>query len=199
MKSPLPDITPVRWGSTRLVRHPDEHDREDVMTKSAAEDQAFHVFRAALRAVTGCDSHTLAEGLMGEFDRALPLPSGSASTLVASVVEGMSKATVGGPFADASVVEQHDVFRRMLESDDALVREVANLVVPFCAFAYWSDAIRWQEPSTRVDDVDPSELPPWREIGFPGASNGHLGTFRRGVPRGFRVSADEREGAWEDA
>jgi hypothetical protein len=169
-----------------------------VTTDGAGEDQAFHLFRAALRAVTGCDSPTLAEGLMGEFDRALPLPSGSASTLVASVVDGVSEAAVGRPFADATVADQHDVLRRMLESDDALVREVANLVVPFSAFAYWSDAIRWQDASTRVDDVaDPSELPPWREIGFPGTSNGHLGTFRRGVPRGFRASADEREGAWD--
>lgn len=163
------------------------------MTEQTAENATLNVFVQALRAITGVANVPLAEGLIRDFDRALPLPSGTVSSLVASLVDLVADGTIDRPFVGATIGQQHAVLRAMLESDDAGVRQVVNRIAAFSAFACWSDAGRED-----VERDGAADMPWWGQIGYPGRSDGYLDVYRRGVPDGFRAHADDdqEEARW---
>jgi hypothetical protein len=145
-------------------------------------------FAAAVEAVTGAADGPAAEWIIHEFDRALPpLPGKIAVTAaVAAVLDARTVTGGHGPrFAQATPDRRRVVLREMVVGSEPDMRQVANQLIPFCAFAYWTDATL-AEPAT----PDGPKLPRWADAGFPGPSHGYADSYTQGGPRGFRAMTD---------
>ncbi|MEX2290947.1 MAG: hypothetical protein WD794_11560 [Mycobacteriales bacterium] len=145
-------------------------------------------FTAAVEAVTGVPDEPAAAWIIREFDRALPpLPEQVAVTAaVAAVLDAHTVAGAHGPrFAQVSPDDRRAVLRAMVLGSEPDMRQIANQLIPFCAFAYWTDATL-DEPAT----PDGPRLDRWREVGFPGPSHGYADSYTQGGPSGFAAMTD---------
>lgn len=145
-------------------------------------------FTAAVEAVTGIVDEAAAAWIIHEFDRALPpLPEQVAVTAaVAAVLDAGTVAGGHGPlFAGASADQRRSVLREMVMGDDPDIRQIANQLIPFCAFATWNDA-------TLPEPARPGGpgLARWDDIGFPGPSHGYADSYSEGGPEGFAPMTD---------
>ena len=160
-------------------------------TTLAAAQTPAHVedtFTAAVEAVTTYTSRPTARWVIHEFDRALPpLPDEVAVT--AAVTALLDARTVAEAYAPtykmATADQRRDVLGDMVKDSEPAIRQVANQLIPFCAFGYWSDA-SMEQPSS----PDGPTLARWDRVGFPGPSHGYLDTYRDGGPAGFRPMTD---------
>lgn len=121
----------------------------------------------------------VARWIIREFDRALPpLPDRSVTAAVAAVLDAYTVKGAHGPtFADAPPQGRLDALGDMMKDEQADIRQIANQILPFASFAYWSDA-SMDRPSTPGDT-----MPQWTEIGWSGPSHGHLEDFMDGWPQ----------------
>ena len=145
-------------------------------------------FTAAVEAVTGAADQAAAHWIIGEFDRALPpLPGKIAVTAaVAAVLDAKTVSGGHGPrFAHATPDQRRSVLRDMVLGDEPDIRQIANQLLPFCAFAYWTDATL-DEPARPGGP----RLDRWATIGFPGPSHGYAHTYTDGSPSGFAAMTD---------
>jgi hypothetical protein len=145
-------------------------------------------FVAAVEAVTGAADGPTADWIIHEFDRALPPLPGKVvvTAAVAAVLDARTVSGGHGPrFAQATPDQRRAVLREMVVGEDPDMRQLANQLIPFCAFAYWSDATL-DEPAT----PDGPKLPRWAEIGFPGPSHGYADSYTQGSPSGFAAMTD---------
>jgi hypothetical protein len=141
-------------------------------------------FVALIEAVTTVPDEKTASWVIAEFDKALPpLPEGSPSAAVATLLDARTVIGAhGATFATADPDARRAVLADMLKDPSADIRQVANQILPFSSFAYWSDA-------TLEKPAKPGgkRLPQWKEIGFPGPSHSYLDSYRDGSPRSFRA------------
>lgn len=125
--------------------------------------------------------------IVAEFDKALPpLPEGSPSAAVAAVLDAYTVQTGNGPtFATTSDEGRIAALEAMVKDPEPAIRQIANQVLPFASFAYWSDA-------AIGDPAQPGgpRLPHWDTAGFSGPSHGRLDTYLQGLPPGFEASWD---------
>lgn len=140
-------------------------------------------FTAAVEAVTGAADEPTARWIIHEFDRALPpLPNRVAVTAaVAAVLDAQTIANGQGlRFATATADQRRQVLRSMVLGDDPDLRQIANQLIPFCAFGYWND-------STLDEPAVPGgpRLARWDAVGFPGPSHGYADSYTDGGPAGF--------------
>lgn len=145
-------------------------------------------FTAAVEAITGAADEPTARWVIHEFDRALPpLPNQVAVTAaVAAVLDAQTVAGAHGPrFATVTPDQRRQVLRSMVLGDDPDMRQVANQILPFCAFGYWNDATL-EEPAVPGGP----RLARWDAAGFPGPSHGYADTYTDGGPAGFAPMTD---------
>ena len=140
-------------------------------------------FIAAVEAITTVAHTEAARWVIREFDRALPpAPNQVAVTsAVAALLDAQTVAAGYGPsFTSATPPQRRVVLGNMVKNSDATVRQIANQLIPFCAFGYWSDA-------TLPPPAQPGgpTLARWAEVGFPGPSHGYLDTYTADGPPGF--------------
>ena len=159
-------------------------------TAAAAAQTVSHVedtFTAAVEAITTAASRPTAQWVIHEFDRALPpLPDQVAVTAaVTAILDARSMAEYAVPFAIATPDQRRDVLGDMVKDSDPAIRQVANQLLPFCAFGYWCDATM-DEPAQPGGPT----LPRWDSVGFPGPSHGYLETYTDGGPANFRPMTD---------
>ena len=160
-------------------------------TALAAAQTPAHVedtFTSAVEAVTTYVSRATAQWIIHEFDRALPpLPEKVAVTAaVTALLDARTVAEAYAPmFKMATPDQRRDVLGDMVKDTEPAIRQIANQLIPFCAFGYWSDA-SMAEPSS----PDGPTLPRWDRVGFPGPSHGYLDTYRDGGPPGLRPMTD---------
>ncbi len=160
-------------------------------TALAAAQTPTHVedtFTAAVEAITTDASRATARWVIHEFDRALPpLPEKVAVTaVVTAILDARAVAEGHAPtFVLATPAQRRDVLGDMVKDSDPAIRQVANQLIPFCAFGYWSDAVM-AEPAT----PDGPTLPRWDRVGFPGPSHGYLDTYNDDGPHGFSAMTD---------
>ncbi len=100
---------------------------------------------------TGEDDATVpvvAAWLVAEFDKALPpLPSGSPSAAVAAILDAY--AVQGGhgiTFASSPPEGRRVVLEALVKDGDPAMRQLANQLLPFAGYAYWSD-VALEEPA----------------------------------------------------
>lgn len=168
---------------------------EDRWVRAAAAQTAPTVeadFIALVAAVNGVPDDgdgvaTVGRWVLTEFDKALPpLPEGGPSAAVASILDAYAVRTASGPtFASASMEGRHAALEAMVKDPDPAIRQVANQVLPFAAFAYWSD-VALGEPATPGG----TRPPQWEVAGYLGPSHGHGDTYQDGSPEGFRPRRD---------
>lgn len=144
-------------------------------------------FTALVEAVTTVADAAAGAWIVGQFDRALPpLPSASPSAAASAVLDAFTLRAGQGPsFAGASPEGRRAVLRDMVKDPLPDVRQLANQLIPFAAFAHWSDATL--SAPARPGGPRP---PQWGRIGFPGPAHDHLATYRRDGPPGFRPADD---------
>lgn len=144
-------------------------------------------FTAAVEAITTVADNATARWVIHEFDRALPpLPDKVVVTAaVAAILDARSIAEHGVPFAVATPDQRRDVLGDMVKDSDPAIRQVANQLIPFCAFGYWCDATM-DEPA----HPDGPTLQRWDEVGFPGPSHGYLETYTDDGPPIFHPMTD---------
>lgn len=145
-------------------------------------------FTAAVEAITTDADGATARWVIGEFDRALPpLPDKVAVTAaVAAILDARTVAEGYAPtFATADPEQRRDVLAKMVKDTDPAIRQVANQLIPFCAFGYWCDATL-DEPAR----PDGPTLERWDRVGFPGPSHGYLDTYTDDGPPGFQAMTD---------
>ena len=145
-------------------------------------------FTAAVEAVTTAADGATARWVIREFDRALPpLPDRVAVTAaVAAILDARTVAEGYGPtFTTATPDQRREVLAKMVKDSDPAIRQVANQLIPFCAFGYWSDA-SMDQPSR----PDGPKLARWGRVGFPGPSHGYLDSYTDGGPPGFDPMTD---------
>jgi hypothetical protein len=108
-------------------------------------------FTALVEAVTTVGDEATAAWIIAEFDTALPpLPGPSTSSAVAAVLDAYT--VQGGhhlSFAGADPEQRRAVLEAMVKDDSPDIRQIANQVIPFASFAYWSDA-SLGEPAQRA-------------------------------------------------
>lgn len=160
------------------------------LLEAAAAQTPGHVqqtFVALVEAVTTDPDETTAAWIVGEFDRALPpLPDGSPSATVAALLDTYTVQGGHGPsFAASDPDARRAVLGDMVKDPSPDIRQVANQVIPFSSFAYWSE-VDLGEPAT----VGGKRPPQWRKIRFPGPAHSYLKSYRRGGPDGFRARRD---------
>lgn len=168
---------------------------EERWARAAAAQTAPNVeadFIALVGAVNGVPDDgdgvaTVGRWILAEFDKALPpLPEGAPSAAVAAILDAYTVQTAGGPtFASASTEGRHAALEAMVKDPDPAIRQVANQVLPFAAFAYWSD-VALGEPAV----PDGPRPPQWDVAGYLGPSHGHADTYQDGSPEGFRPRRD---------
>lgn len=160
-------------------------------TTLAAAQTLPHVedtFTAAVEAITTVADRPTAQWVIGEFDRALPpLPEKAAVTAaVTAILDARTVAEGYAPvFSMATPDQRRDVLAKMVRDTDPAIRQVANQLIPFCAFGYWCDATM-DEPARPGGPT----LQRWDEVGFPGPSHGYLDTYTEHGPRGFAAMTD---------
>lgn len=140
-------------------------------------------FVAAVEAIVGAPDGATAHWVMGEFDRALPpLPNRVAVTAaVAALLDARTLAAAYAPtFASASPEQRREVLAGMVKDAQPEIRQIANQLIPFCAFGYWSDATL-DAPATPGGPT----LQRWDDIGFPGPSHGYPDSYTDDGPPGF--------------
>lgn len=145
-------------------------------------------FTAAVEAVTGVADESAAAWIIHEFDRALPPLPGQVvvTAAVAAVLDAHTVSGGHGPrFAQASPDDRRSVLRAMVVGSAPDIRQIANQLIPFCAFAYWTDATL-DEPAT----PDGPGLKRWDDVGFPGPSHGYADSYTQGGPAGFAAMTD---------
>jgi hypothetical protein len=145
-------------------------------------------FTALVEAVDGEADEAAAAWIIDRFDKALaPLPERVAVTAaVAAVLDAQTLATGNGAtFASADPDQRREVLGAMIKGDDPDMRQIANQVIPFAAFAYWTDA-------TLGEAAQPAgaRLPRWDAIGYRGPSHGYAETYTDGGPPGFAAMTD---------
>ena len=156
-------------------------------TRLAAAQTPEHVeatFVAAVEAITTRPDLPTARWVIHEFDRALPpLPTEVAVTAaVTAVLDAHTVQKAYGPtFAGATPDQRRDVLASMVTSDQPDIRQIANQLLPFCAYGHWSDA-SMDKPAT----PEGPKLARWATIDYPGPSHSYLDTYRDAGPRGFR-------------
>lgn len=125
--------------------------------------------------------------VMTEFDKALPpLPEGSPSAAVAAVLDAYAAQTGNGPtFATTSHEGRLAALEAMVKDPQPAIRQIANQVLPFAAFAYWGDA-SLDEPAQPGGERPPH----WDLAGFSGPSHGRLDHYQDGLPPDFAASWD---------
>lgn len=160
------------------------------LLETAAAQTPGHVqatFVALVEAVTTDPDEATAAWIIGEFDAALPpLPQGSPSSAVAALLDSYTvQGGHGATFASADPDARRSVLGDMVKDPSPDIQQVANQVIPFSSFAYWSE-VGLDGPAK----VGGKRLPQWRKIGFPGPSHGYLDDYRRGGPKGFRARRD---------
>ena len=145
-------------------------------------------FTAAVEAITTVADDATARWVIHEFDRALPpLPDKVAVTgAVSAILHARTVAEGYAPtFTTATPDQRRDVLAKMVKDTDPAIRQVANQLIPFCAFGYWCDATM-EEPAR----PDGPTLKRWDRVGFPGPSHGYLRTYTDDGPPGFRPMTD---------
>ena len=162
--------------------------------RSAAAQTAPNVeatFIALIETVNGAAGEEAAAAsgvwVMNEFNKALPpLPGGSPSAAVTAILDAYTIQTGNGPtFATTTDEGRIAALEAMVKDPDPAIRQVANQVLPFAAFAYWGD--------TSLDEPAPPggpRPPHWDLTGFSGPSHGRLDHCRDGLPPGFEASFD---------
>ena len=155
--------------------------------EAAAAQTAPHVradFIALVEAVTTVPDEKVADWIIHEFDKALPpLPEGSPSAAVASILDSRTAALGKGvTFAQASPDDRRDVLESLVKDPDPAMRQLANQIIPFSSFAFYSDAALDEpaRPGGPRREV-------WDQIDWPGPSHGYIGSFRDDSPAGFRA------------
>lgn len=130
---------------------------------------------------------TCGRWVMTEFDKALPpLPEGSVSGAVTAILDSYTLQSGNGPtFATTSDEGRIAALEAMAKDPDPSIQQAANQVLPFAAFAYWSD-VALEEPA----HPGGPRLPHWDRAGFSGPSHGRLDTYLDGLPPGFEASWD---------
>lgn len=125
--------------------------------------------------------------VMTEFDKALPpLPEGSPSAAVAAVLDAYTVQSGNGPtFATTTDDGRIAALEAMVKDPDPAIQQLANQVLPFASFSYWSDAAL-DEPARPGGQ----RLPHWDLAGFSGPSHGRLHTYTDGLPPDFEASWD---------
>lgn len=128
-----------------------------------------------------------ARWIIAEFDTALPpLPEGSPSAAVAALLDAYTVRGGSGPtFATAPTEGRIRALELMVKDPTPDVRQVANQILPFAGFAYWSD-VALGAPA----EVGGPRLPQWDVAGFPGPSHSYLDRYLEGHPPGFRPTDD---------
>lgn len=121
----------------------------------------------------------VAAWIIREFDLALPpLPDRSVTAAVAAVLDAYTvKGAYGPTFADAPREGRLNALGDMVKDEQPDIRQIANQILPFASFAYWSDASLGR-PAKPGDT-----MPQWTEIGWSGPSHGHLDDFMRDWPQ----------------
>jgi hypothetical protein len=129
----------------------------------------------------------IANWIIGEFDKALPpLPEGSPSAAVAAVLDAYTVQTAGGPtFSSATTEGRHAALEAMVKDPDPSIRQIGNQVIPFAAFAYWSDVVLG-EPA----QPDGPRPPQWDVAGYDGPSHDRSDSYRDGSPPRFSPTWD---------
>jgi hypothetical protein len=140
-------------------------------------------FVALVEAVTTDPDERTAEWIIEGFDRALPpLPDRIAvSAAVTAILDVRTASGAHAPtFATATPDQRREVLEAMVKDADPDIRQLANQLIPFTAFAYCSDA-------TLDEPAEPggARLGRWDDIGFPGPSHSYLDTYTEGGPEGF--------------
>ena len=160
-------------------------------TTLAAAQTPPHVedtFTAAVEAITTDAHRPTAQWVIHEFDRALP-PLPEKVVVTAAVTAILDARTVAEGYAPtfkmATPDQRRDVLAKMVKDSDPAIRQVANQLIPFCAFGYWSDAT--MDELARPGGPTPKR---WDQVGFPGPSHGYLGTYTDDGPRGFQPMTD---------
>lgn len=130
---------------------------------------------------------TCGRWVMTEFDKALPpLPEGSPSGAVAAILDAYTLQSGNGPtFATTSDDGRIAALEAMVKDPDPAIRQVANQVLPFAAFSYWSDVAL--DGPARPGGPRP---PHWDLTGFSGPSHGRRGTYLDDLPPDFEASWD---------
>lgn len=133
------------------------------------------------------DAVTVARWIVAEFDKALPpLPEGSTSAAVAAVLDAYAVQEAQAPtFSTASTEGRHAVLRAMVLDPDPAIRQLANQILPFSSFGFWSDV-----PLGEVATPGGPRPKQWDVAGYLGPSHGHADTYRDGSPAGFAPMTD---------
>jgi len=144
-------------------------------------------FIALVEAVTTVPEEKVADWIIAEFDKALPpLPEGSPSGAVAALLDIYTISGAHGPtFAQATPEARREVLEDMVKDPSPDIQQVANQILPFAGFAYYSD-VALGEPAT----VGGPRLEHWDRIGWPGPSHGYRGSYRDDSPEGFSARGD---------
>lgn len=144
-------------------------------------------FVALVAAINGVpddddDAVTVARWIIAEFDKALPpLPTGSPTAAVAAVLDAYALQAAQSPtFSAASTEGRHAALRAMVVDPDPAIRQVANQVLPFSSFGFWSDV-----PLGEIAVPGGPRPRQWDIAGYLGPSHGHADTYRDGSPPGF--------------
>jgi hypothetical protein len=145
-------------------------------------------FTAAVEAVTDVADEATARWIIREFDRALPpLPDRVAVTAAVSAV--LDTYTIAGghapTFFSASPEQRRQVLASLVKDPDPAIRQIANQLLPFCAYGYWCDGTLGE---TAVPGG--ARLERWEAIAYPGPSHGYAGTYQQGGPPGFAAMTD---------
>ena len=139
-------------------------------------------FTALVEAVTTVADAKSAAWIVTEFDKALPpLPNGSPSAAVASVLDSYTvKGAYGPSFAEADPDARRQVLGDMVKDPQADIRQIANQILPFASFTHWSDATL-DEPAVPGGP----RLEQWDEVAWPGPSHSYLDTYQDDGPKRF--------------
>lgn len=144
-------------------------------------EATFIALIAAVNDASETDPRTadVARWVIREFDRALPpLPDRSVTAAVAAVLDAYTlKGGYGATFQLADNAGRNNALGDMVKDPQPDIQQIANQVLPFASFAYWSDA-SMSRPSVPGDS-----MPQWVEIGWSGPSHGHLGDFMNDWPQ----------------
>ncbi|MGH3442041.1 MAG: hypothetical protein ACRDUY_08350 [Nitriliruptorales bacterium] len=129
----------------------------------------------------------IAAWIVAEFDKALPpLPRGAPSAAVAAILDAYTVRTGRGvTFSSASTEGRHAALEAMVKDPDPSIQQVANQVLPFAAFAYWSDVVLG-EPAQPGGPRPPQ----WDVAGYLGPSHDRSDSYRDGSPPGFSPRRD---------
>jgi hypothetical protein len=152
------------------------------LAAAQSSDHVHDTFVALVEAVAERTDPAAADWIIREFDKALPpLPQGGPSGAVTSVLDTYAVKGAHGPtFAEATPAERRATLGDMVKDTDPDIQQIANQIIPFAAFAHWSDA-DLPEPAR----VGGPRLERWDRIAWPGPAHTYLDVYRDGSPPGF--------------